>query len=92
MVEDEARESPVRFLDCLPPLEDVTEALRSHSRRSQKVLELYSSSILKLVNRLLSLTSTSSEPHVAWVAGAGGYPLGTSPRNVCRNGWETVVL
>jgi hypothetical protein len=25
-------------------------------------------------------------------SGAGGYSSGTSPRNVCRNGWETVVL
>jgi hypothetical protein len=28
----------------------------------------------------------------SWVAGTGRYPIGTSPRNVCRNGWETVVL
>jgi hypothetical protein len=24
-------------------------------------------------------------PMSSWVADAGGYPLGTSPRNVCRN-------
>jgi hypothetical protein len=31
-------------------------------------------------------------PHVLVVADAGGYSSGTSPRNVCRNAWETVVL
>jgi len=28
----------------------------------------------------------------SWVVGADGYSLGTSPRNVCRNAWETLVL
>ena len=37
MVKDEARESPVRFLEYPSPLEGVAEALRSHSRRSEKV-------------------------------------------------------
>ena len=31
-------------------------------------------------------------PCPSWVARAGGYTLGTSPRNVCRNARETVVL
>lgn len=31
-------------------------------------------------------------PVYSWVAGAGGHSLGTSPRNGCRNDWETVVL
>ena len=35
------------------PLEGVAEALRSHSRRSQRVLEVYSPSILRLVRRLV---------------------------------------
>jgi hypothetical protein len=48
MVEDEARQSPVRFLEYPLP-EEVAEALRSHSRRSQKVLEVYSPLLLKLV-------------------------------------------
>jgi hypothetical protein len=30
-------------------------------------------------------------PISSWVAGAGGYPLGTSPRNGSRNAWETVL-
>src|SRR5918995_5643885 len=47
------------------PLEGVTEALRSHSRRSEKVLDLYSPLILKLVRSLVSPTSTTSvSPHV----------------------------
>jgi hypothetical protein len=47
-VKDKARESPVRLLDT-PPLVGVTEALRSHSRGSEKVIETYSSLALKLV-------------------------------------------
>jgi hypothetical protein len=46
--------------------------------------------------RLVFPTSTSSAPPPCprglVAAGAGGYSLGTSPRNVCRNAWETVVL
>jgi hypothetical protein len=36
---------------------------------------------------ILQATTMSS-----WVAGAGGNPLGTPPRNVSRNAWETLVL
>jgi hypothetical protein len=47
------------------PLQGVAEPLRSHSRGSQRVLEVYSSVILKLVRSLVSPTSTSSmPPHV----------------------------
>jgi len=31
-------------------------------------------------------------PISSWIAGTGGSSLGMSPRNVCRNDWETVVL
>jgi hypothetical protein len=31
-------------------------------------------------------------PMSSWVAGAGKYSSRVSVRNVCRNGWETVVL
>jgi hypothetical protein len=48
IVKDEARESPVRFLEYRIP-EGVAEALTSHSRRSEKVLKVYSPSILTLV-------------------------------------------
>jgi hypothetical protein len=40
-----------------PPLEGVAKALRSHSRRSQRVFEVYSPSILNLVRGLVSLPS-----------------------------------
>ena len=60
-VKDEARGSPVSSWSN-PPTRRVAEALRSHSRGSQRAPEVYSSSILKLVSRLLSLTSTSSVP------------------------------
>jgi hypothetical protein len=60
-VTDEARESPVRFLEH-SPLEGAAEALRSQSRGSQRVLEVYSPSILKLVRSLVFPTSTSSVP------------------------------
>src|SRR5687767_13965021 len=40
----------------------VAEALRSHSRGPQKVLELHSPSILRLVSKLFSLTSISPGP------------------------------
>ena len=46
-------------------LEGVAEALRSHSRRSQRVLELYSLLALNLVRDPASSTSSSSvPPHV----------------------------
>ena len=77
MVKDEARQSPVRFLEYLP-LEGVAEALRSHPRRSQKVLERYSPLILRLVISLLSPTSTSSmHSHVL----VGSWCGWISPRN-----------
>jgi hypothetical protein len=47
-VEDEPREPPLRFLEYLP-LEGVAEALRSHSRGSQRASEVYSPLLLKLV-------------------------------------------
>jgi hypothetical protein len=72
-----------------PYIRGVAEALRSHPRGSQKVLERYSPSILKLVRILRSPTSTSSvPPHVLVVGGAGKYSLGTSSHNV----WKAVVL
>jgi hypothetical protein len=55
MVKDEARESPVKFLEYLLP-EGVAEALRSHSRRSQKVLEVYSLLALNQVRSPVSCT------------------------------------
>jgi hypothetical protein len=36
---------------------------------------------------ILQATTMSS-----WIVGAGGHYSGTSPRNVCRNALETVVL
>jgi hypothetical protein len=56
-VEDEARQSPIRVLEYRSSLEGVAEALRSHSRRSQRVFEVYSPSILNLVRGLVSLPS-----------------------------------
>jgi len=45
---------------------------------------------IEVGERLASPTFTSSvTPHVLVVGGAGGYSLGTSPRNGCRNAWET---
>jgi hypothetical protein len=71
-VTDEARESPVRFLEH-SPLEGVAEALRSQSRGSQRVLEVYSPSILKLVRQPVSCTPhiLGATPRFSWVAGAG---------------------
>jgi hypothetical protein len=37
-------------------------------------------------------TFSGSDHHVLVVGGAGKYSFGMSPRNVCRNAWETVVL
>jgi hypothetical protein len=54
-VKDEGRESPVRFLEYTFLPEGVAEALRSHSRRSQRVLGVYSPFILKLVSCLFYL-------------------------------------
>jgi hypothetical protein len=52
----------------------IAKALRSHSRGSRKVLELYSPLILKLVRSLVSPTSTSSvSPYVLVVGGVGKY-------------------
>jgi hypothetical protein len=36
--------------------------------------------------------SSGSDYRVIVVGGAGKYSLGMSPRNDCRNAWETVVL
>ena len=41
----------------IPHIRNATEAVRSHSRGSQRVLELYSPSILKLVSAPMSLPS-----------------------------------
>jgi hypothetical protein len=60
-VKDEGRPSPVRFLEH-PPLEGVAEALRSHPRVSEKVLEVYSLLALNLVRESASPTSMSSRP------------------------------
>jgi hypothetical protein len=48
MVKDEARQSPVTFLEYRSTRR-VAEALRSHPRRSQRVLEVYSLLALNLV-------------------------------------------
>jgi hypothetical protein len=55
-VKDEARESPARSLGS-NPLEEVAEALRSHPRGSQRVLEVYSLLALNLVREPTSLSS-----------------------------------
>jgi hypothetical protein len=60
-VKDEARESPVRFLEYTFT-RSVAEALRSHSRGSEKVIDVYSPPILRLVRQPVSCTSTSSVP------------------------------
>ena len=61
MVKDEARQSPVTLLEYLP-IRRVAEALRSHSRRSQRVLEVYSLLALHLVRRAGAPTFSSSVP------------------------------
>jgi hypothetical protein len=50
MVEDEGRESPVTLLER--PIRRVAEALRSHSRRSQRVSEVHSLLALNQVREL----------------------------------------
>jgi hypothetical protein len=60
MVKDEEQESPVRFL--VIPLERVAEALRSHSRGSEKVLELYALLALNLVRWLVSRLQIQGPP------------------------------
>jgi hypothetical protein len=47
----------VKFLEYLPPLEAVAEALRSYSRGSQRVLEVYSLLALNLVREPAPLPS-----------------------------------
>ena len=93
-VKDEGRQSLVGFLQYPNPLEGVAESLRSHPRGSQRVLELYSPSTLKLVREPTSLPSypRGAVTVSSWLAGTGGYSLGPFPRNGCRNAWETVVV
>jgi hypothetical protein len=71
-VKGEARESPVRFLEYFP-LEGVTEALRSHSRGSQRVIEVYSLLALNLVRDLCPAPPHPRDHHVIMVGGAGKY-------------------
>jgi hypothetical protein len=52
-VEDEAREPPVSFLEYLP-IRIAMEGGRMDPRRAEKVMEVYSPSILKLVSSLVS--------------------------------------
>jgi hypothetical protein len=60
-VKGEARESPVKFLDTLT-IRIATEAGRIDPRRAEKVIEVCSPTILKMVRTLVSPTSTSSVP------------------------------
>jgi Low molecular weight phosphotyrosine protein phosphatase len=68
----------VTLLEYPPPLEGVAEALRSHSRSSQRASEVHSPSILKLVRRLAFPTSTSSVPALSRV----GPPQGPEERRI----------
>jgi hypothetical protein len=56
------RENPCDSPGVPFPLEGVAEALRRHSRGSQRASEVYSPTILNLVRRLVFPTSTSSVP------------------------------
>jgi len=58
-------------------IRSVAEALRSHPRRSQRVLEVYSPFILKLVRKLVTCTSTNSSPPTNSSDGTDG---GETPR------------
>jgi hypothetical protein len=86
-LEKQPRGSPVRFYQY-PTIRIATETVREALSGSEKVLELYSPPILRLVRTLVSLSTSSVSPHVLVVAGAGKYSLGTS----LRNAWETAVL
>jgi hypothetical protein len=61
MVKDEARESPVRFLEYTSIRID-PEAGRIDPRGSEKVTDVYSPSTLRVVSQPVSPTSTSSVP------------------------------
>ncbi len=81
------------FLDT-PTIRIAMEARRIDPRRAEKMIEMCSSLALKLVREPASppLHPRGAITMSSWVAGAGGYSLGTPARNVCRNAWETVVL
>jgi hypothetical protein len=69
----------VRFLEYQFYTRRVAEALRSHSRGSERVVEMYSPSALKRMRRYVFPTSTSLvPPHVLVVAGVGQYRLDPS--------------
>jgi hypothetical protein len=55
MIKDEVRESPVRFLEHLP-IGNATEAGRTDPRGSERVSEVYSPSILRIVRQPMSCT------------------------------------
>jgi hypothetical protein len=70
-VKDKGRQSPVTLLEYLP-IRRVAEALRSHSRRSERVLEVYSLLALNLVRDLCPAPPhPRCHPQVLVVAGAG---------------------
>ncbi len=77
-----------------PYIKIPAEALRTDPRGSQRVLEVCSPSILDLVRKLMSPTSTPPETMPAAGAGHRHRPfyLELPARNVCRDARETVLL
>ena len=71
-VKDEARQSLVRVLEY-PPIRIATEGGRIDSRGSERVSEVYSPSILKLVRDLDSPPPYPRDHHVLVIGGAGQY-------------------
>jgi hypothetical protein len=61
-INDEGRQSPVRFLGHGLYIRRVVEALRRQPHGSQGVSEVYSPSTLKMMSRFVFPTSTSSVP------------------------------
>ena len=94
MVKDDARQSPVRFLEYPAPVGRGSGGLQKpFSSLSEGVGGIFTFSTESSERTLVpAYLSSGSDHRVIVVAGAGGYSSGTPPRNVCRNAWQTVVL
>jgi hypothetical protein len=92
-VKDEARPSPVTFLEYLPLLIGSGGPQELFSWLSEGVGGVFTVSTESSERTCASaFLSSGSDYRVIVVGGAGKYSLGMSPRNDCRNAWETVVL
>jgi hypothetical protein len=88
-VEDVGRQSPVTLLEYLPIRRGSRGPQKPFSSFSEGVGGVFTISTEPSEKTYVPAFTSSVTPHVLVVGGAGGYSLGTSPRNGCRNAWET---